>query len=80
MGIEMAECTFSKANKKLYLLKKIRPYISCAVANRVYKYYVLPIFDYADFLIIDSCRQTTSVRNWDFFSLARGTVGLDNLM
>ena len=47
----MAESTFSKANKKLYLLKKIRPYISCAVANRVYKSHVLPIFD--------SCRQTT---------------------
>ena len=55
---KMAESTFSKANKKLYLLKKIRPYISCAVANRVYKSHVLPIFDYADFLI-DSCRQTT---------------------
>ena len=42
---KMAESTFSKANKKLYLLKKIRPYISCAVAHRVYKSHVLPIFD-----------------------------------
>ena len=54
----MAESTFSRANKKLYLLKKIRPFISYAVANRVYKSHVSPIFDYADFLI-DSCRQTT---------------------
>ena len=54
----MAKSTFTKASKELYLLKKIRPYISCAVANRVYKSHVLPIYDYADFLI-DSCRQTT---------------------
>ena len=47
---KMAESTFSKANKKLYLLKKIRPYISCAVVNRVYRSHVLPIFDYGDFL------------------------------
>ena len=32
--------------------------MSCAVANRVYKSHVLPIFNYADFLI-DLCRQTT---------------------
>ena len=51
---KMVENTFSKANKKLYLLKKIRPYITCSIANTVYKTHVLPILDYADFLI-DSC-------------------------
>ena len=42
---------YSKANRKLYLLKRIRPFITNSVANLVYKTHVLPMFDYADFLV-----------------------------
>ena len=51
---KMVDSTFNKANRKLYLLKRIRPFITSSVANRVYKAHILPILDYADFLI-DSC-------------------------
>ena len=42
---------YSKAKRKLYLLKRIRPFITNSVANLVYKTHVLPMFDYADFLV-----------------------------
>ena len=42
---------YSKANRKLYLLKRIRPFITNTVANLVFKTHVLPMFDYADFLV-----------------------------
>ena len=50
----MVDATFDKANRKLYLLKKIRPYITNGVAAQVDKTHVLPMLDYADF-ITDSC-------------------------
>ena len=42
---------FNKANRKLYMLKRIRPYITNHIANLVYKTHVLPMMDYADFLV-----------------------------
>ena len=38
-------------NRKVYLLKKIRPYITREIANRIYKTCTLPILVYADFLV-----------------------------
>ena len=45
----MIDTTHNKPNRKVYLLKKIRPYISRWVANQIYKTCILPILDYADF-------------------------------
>ena len=42
--------TYIKANKKLFTLRKIRPYISQRVSALIYKQFILPILDYADFL------------------------------
>ena len=42
--------TYIKANKKLFTLRKIRPYISQRISVLIYKQFVLPILDYADFL------------------------------
>ena len=47
----MLDSMYSKANRKLYLLKRIRPLITNSVANLVYKTHVLPMFDYAEFLV-----------------------------
>ena len=46
--------TYIKANKKLFTLRKIRPHITQCVAVLIYKQFILPILDYADFLF-DSC-------------------------
>ena len=43
--------TYAKANKKLFTLRKIRPYITQRVAALIYKQFVLPILNYADFLV-----------------------------
>ena len=48
---KMLDNMYNKANRKLYMLKRIRPYISNHVANLVYKTHVLPMLDYADFLV-----------------------------
>ena len=45
--------TYIKANKKLFTLRKIRPYISQRISALIYKQFVLPILDYAD-LLFDS--------------------------
>ena len=50
----MVDNMYNKANRKLYTLKVVRPYISNSVANLIYKSCVRPIMEYADFLI-DSC-------------------------
>ena len=43
--------TYIKANKKLFTLRKIRPYnITQRVSVLIYKQFILPILDYADFL------------------------------
>ena len=47
----MIDFTFNKANRKVYLFKKIRPYITREIANRIYKTCILPILDNADFLV-----------------------------
>ena len=47
----MIESTHNKANRKVYLLKRKRPYISAGLANQIYKTYILPVVDYADFLV-----------------------------
>ena len=60
---KMVEATSNKANRKLYLHKKIRPYITNWVAAQVYKTHVLPMLDYADFLT-DSCIKS-KVKNLD---------------
>ena len=40
-----------KANRKLFTLRKIRPYITQKIAALLYKQFILPILDYADFLV-----------------------------
>ena len=52
---KMLDDMHNKANRKLYMLKRIRPYITNTIANLVYKTHVLPMLDYADF-IVDSGR------------------------
>ena len=42
--------TYVKANRKLFTLRKIRPYITQRISALIYKQFVLPILDYADFL------------------------------
>ena len=50
----MVDSLYNKANRKLYSLKNIRPYITNSVASLIYKTCVRPVMEYADFLI-DSC-------------------------
>ena len=40
-----------KINLRLYQLGKLCKYITCDLANTVYKQTIIPLFDYADFLI-----------------------------
>ena len=47
----MLDCMYDKANRKLYMLKRIRPLITNSVAALVYKTHILPILDYGDFLV-----------------------------
>ena len=42
---------YLKANRKLYTLRKIRPYVTAYVANLVYKQFVVPLLDYVDFVV-----------------------------
>ena len=48
---KMLDCMYNKANRKLYMLKRIRPLITNSVAALVYKTHVLPMLDYGDFLV-----------------------------
>ena len=43
--------TYVKANRKLFTLRKIRPYVTQGVAALIYKQFVMPMLDYADFLV-----------------------------
>ena len=52
----MVDNAYNKANRKLYTLKYIRPYITNHVANLIYKACIGPIMEYADFLT-DSCNK-----------------------
>ena len=58
----MIDSTFNKANRKVYLLKKIRPYITREIANHIYKTCILPILDYADFLVDSG--GVSFIENW----------------
>ena len=59
----MLDSMYSKANRKLYLLKRIRPFITNTVVNLVYKTHVLPMFDYADLLV--ESRKTEKIERLD---------------
>ena len=48
--------TYVKANRKLYTLRKIRPYITQRISVLIYKQFVRPIIDYADFLFDSSTK------------------------
>ena len=48
---EAVHSTYVKANRKLFTLRRIRPYITQRVAALIYKQFVLPILDYANFLV-----------------------------
>ena len=48
---KMLDNMFNKANRKLYMLERIRPYVTSSTANLVYKTHVLPMLDYADFIV-----------------------------
>ena len=50
----MADNIYNRANRRLYTMKLIRPYITNGIANLIYKTCIRPILEYADFLI-DSC-------------------------
>ena len=53
----MVDSIYMKANRKLYTLKLIRPYITNDIACLIYKTCIRPILEYADFLI-DSCQRS----------------------
>ena len=42
---------YKKVNFKVYQLKRIRQYISAEIACKIYKQTILPLLDYADFMI-----------------------------
>ena len=46
---------YAKANMRLYQLKRLRPYINNDIACRIYKQTILPLIDYADFMIESTC-------------------------
>ena len=47
----MLDDTYNKANRKLYILKHIRPFVTNSIASLIYKTCKRPILDYADFLV-----------------------------
>ena len=51
MYSEVVHNTYVKANRKLFTLRRIRPYITQRISALIYKQFVLPILDYADFLV-----------------------------
>ena len=52
----MLDNTYNKANRKLYILKHIRPYITNSITLLIYKTCVLPLMEYADFLVESGAR------------------------
>ena len=50
------DAMYNKANRKLYSLKNIRPYITSSVAGLIYKTCIRPVMEYGDFLV-DSCNK-----------------------
>ena len=55
---EAVNTAYLKANKKLFTLRKIRPYICEDVAALIYKQFILPILDYADFLFDSATKRS----------------------
>ena len=55
----MVDTLYNKANRKLYSLKNIRPYVTASIASLIYKTCIRPVMEYADFLI-DSCTKATT--------------------
>ena len=49
--------TWNKVNNRLYNFAKIRPYLSESLACQIYKPTILPLFEYASF-IMDSASRT----------------------
>ena len=45
---------YNKVNARIYQLKQLRPYVSEDIACRVYKQTIVPLLDYADFMIESS--------------------------
>ena len=56
---EAVNDAYLKANRKIFTLKKIRPYITSSVAGLIYKQFVLPLLDYADFLFESAPKRAT---------------------
>ena len=50
----MIDTMYNKANRKLYSLKNICPYITNSVASLIYKTCVRPVMEYLDFLVDSS--------------------------
>ena len=57
----MVDTMYNKANRKLYSLKNIRPYITNSEASLIYKTCVRPVLEYADFLV-DSCNKQRTAK------------------
>ena len=55
----MVDSLYNKANRKIYSLKNIRPYITSSIASLIYKTCIRPVMEYADFLI-DGCTKGTT--------------------
>ena len=83
LGVEIEEtlgfdktvdAMYNKANRKLYSLKNIRPYITNGVASLIYKTCVRPVMEYADFLV-DSCNKQPVTVFLEHSSKKRGDPG-----
>ena len=51
---KFVEDKYNKANFRIYQLGKIRKYITVPIAEVIYKQMILPLFDYADFMVESS--------------------------
>ena len=53
--VDFVDQKHNKVNARLYQLKRLRPYITNDVACTIYKQTILPLMDYADFMIESTC-------------------------
>ena len=60
--VEFVENKYNKLNICLYQRKRLRPYSDNAIANNIYKQTILPLMDYADFMIESSSLTQIKVR------------------
>ena len=56
--------TYIKANKKLFTLRKIRPYTTQRVSVLIYKQFILPILDCADFFFASTVKCELDLLDW----------------